>query len=81
MGVVLRCRGGGAGSLLDVGCGWGERGPFWSEADRAVTGGLRWVPEALEAGRSSGELPRSFRYLGLDIAYQPIEPLGLTRKR
>ncbi|CAE7384496.1 unnamed protein product [Symbiodinium sp. CCMP2456] len=49
---------GGAGSLLDVGCGWGE-----------------WVPEALEAGRSSGELPRSFRYLGLDIAYQPIEHL------
>ncbi|CAE7211817.1 unnamed protein product [Symbiodinium sp. CCMP2592] len=50
---------GGVTSLLDVGCGWGE-----------------WVPEALEAAKRSGELPAGkFKYLGLDIAYQPIEHL------
>ena len=38
---------------------------------------FRWVPEALEAGLASGALRRGhFRYLGLDIAFQPIEPLA-----
>ncbi|CAE7946372.1 unnamed protein product [Symbiodinium sp. KB8] len=56
---LARVQPGGAGSLLDVGCGWGE-----------------WVPEALEAGLASGALRRGhFRYLGLDIAFQPIEHL------
>ncbi|CAE7037349.1 unnamed protein product [Symbiodinium natans] len=51
---------GGARSLLDVGCGWGE-----------------WVPEALQAAQGSGRLG-DFRYLGLDIAWQPIQHLRAT---
>ena len=87
-GSVVLLSAGGVTSLLDVGCGWGEPGAFGamglfckerlkSEVVPCRPSRLRWVPEALEAAKRSGELPAGkFKYLGLDIAYQPIEPPG-----
>lgn len=34
-----------------------------------------WIPLALREGVSASELPQSFRYLGVDIAWQPIKHL------
>ncbi|CAL1171848.1 unnamed protein product [Cladocopium goreaui] len=39
-----------------------------------------WIPAALQKGVGDGRLPESFRYLGVDIAWQPIKHLKEVHK-
>ena len=39
-----------------------------------------WIPAALQQGVGDGRLPESFRYLGVDIAWQPIKHLKEVHK-
>lgn len=39
-----------------------------------------WIPDALLQGVEDGRLPETFRYLGVDIAWQPIKHLKQLHK-